>query len=217
MRDARLILDCRNRQQRPTRCTIADGLAKLQQELGNRPLVGHCYLHAPSRLGQPAQFAAICFEPEEGQGIVIPFPFSKGCRARTSLEASIYLSLDELDGARCDRDGNVDLRDGRSVHAVSFDIVPLPQDFSDLEHAIVLLTIRFLGSEGDCIRQCPETGVRGIDYSTVPQLVVKNVKELARYIDANIGKLLDASGKPLQARAPLRTIHRTLDVAGIGK
>src|SRR3954452_8377185 len=40
-------------------------------------------------------------------------------------------------------------RDGRSVHAVSFDIVPLPQDFSDLEHAIVLLTIRFLGSEGD--------------------------------------------------------------------
>lgn len=218
MRDAGLILDCRNRHQRPTRCTIADGLAKLQQELGNRPPVGHCYLHAPSRLGQPAQFAAICFEPEEGQGIVIPFPFSKGCRARTSLEASIYLSLDELDGARCDQDGNVDLRDGRSVHAVSFDIVPLPKDFSDLEHAIVLLAIRFLGSEGDCIRQCPETGVRGIDYSTVLQLVVNNVKELARYIDANIGKLLDASGKPLQAHVvPLRTIHRTLDVAGIRK
>ena len=127
------------------------------------------------------------------------------------------MSLDELDGARCDQDGNVDLRDGRSVHAVSFDIVPLPKDFSDLEHAIVLLAICFLGSEGDCIRQCPETGVRGIDYSTVPQLVVNNVKELARYIDANIGKLLDASGKPLQARVPLRTIHRTLDVAGIRK
>jgi hypothetical protein len=217
MRDARLILDFRDRHHRPTRCTIADGLAKLEQELSSRPPVGHCYLHAPSRLGQPAQFAAICFEPEEGQGIVIPFPFSKGCRARTSLEASIYLSLDELDGARCDQYGNVDLRDGRSVHAVSFDIVPLPKDFSDLEHAIVLLAIRFLGSEGDCIRQCPETGVRGIDYSTVPQLVVNNVKELARYIDANIGKLLDAPGKPLQARVPLRTIQRTLDVAGIRK
>jgi hypothetical protein len=129
----------------------------------------------------------------------------------------MYLSLDELDGARCDQNGNVDLRDGRSVHAVSFDIAPLPKDFSDLEHAIVLLAIRFLGSEGVCIRQCPETGVRGIDYSTVPQLVVNNVKALARYIDANIGKLLDASAKPLQARVPLRTIHRTLDVAGIRK
>jgi hypothetical protein len=95
--------------------------------------------------------------------------------------------------------------------------VPLPKGFSDLEHAIVLLTIRFLGSEGDCIRQCPETGVRGIDYGAVPQLVVNNVKELARYIDANIGKLRDPSGKPLQARVPLRTIHRTLDVAGIRK
>ena len=55
----------------------------------------------------------------------------------------MYLSLDELDGARCDQNGNVDLRDGRSVHAVSFDIVPLPKDFSDLEHAIVLLAIAF--------------------------------------------------------------------------
>jgi hypothetical protein len=127
------------------------------------------------------------------------------------------LSLDELDGARCDQYGNVDLRDGRSVHAVSFDIVRLPEDFSELEHAIVLLTIRFLRSEGDWIRQCPETGVRGIDYSTVPQLVVNNVKELARYIDANIGTLLDAPGKPLQARVPPRTIQRTLDLAGIRK
>jgi hypothetical protein len=152
MRDARLILDYRDRHHRPTRCTIADGLAKLEQELGSRPPVGHCYLHVPSQVGQPAQFAAICFEPEEGQGIMIPFPFSKGCRARTSLEASIYLSLDELDGARCDQYGNVDLRDGRSLHAVSFDIVPLPKDFTELEHAIVLLAIRFLGSEGDCIR-----------------------------------------------------------------
>ena len=133
------------------------------------------------------------------------------------LRGKQYLSLDELDGARCDQDGNVDLRDGRSVHAVSFDIVPLSRDFSDLEHAIVLLAIRFSGSRGDCIRQCPETGVRGIDYSTVPQLVVNNVKDLARYIDANIGELLDASGKPLQTHVPLRQIHRTLDVAGIRK
>ena len=143
MRDARLILDFRDRHHRPTRRTIADGLAKLEQELGRRPPGGQCYVQAPSRLGQPAQFAAICFEPEEGRGIVISFPFSKGCRARTSLGASMYLSLDELDGARCDQDGNVDLRDGRSVHAVSFDIVPLPKDFSDLEHAIVLLAICF--------------------------------------------------------------------------
>jgi hypothetical protein len=217
MRDARLILDFRDRHHRPTRCTIADGLAKLEQELGGKPRVGNCYLHAPSWRGRPPQFAAIVFEPEEGQGIVISFPFSKGCRARTSLGAPTYLSLDQLDGARCDQFGNVDLRDGRSIHTVSFDAVQLPKDFCDLEHAIVLLTIRFLGSEGYCIRQCPVTRVRWIDYSTMPRLVVNNVKALARYIDANIGALLNAPGNPARPRIPLRTIQRTLDVAGIRK
>jgi hypothetical protein len=175
--------------------------------------MGRCHLHAPSQPGRPAKFALIWFRPEEGQGIVIAYPFSKGCWAQTTLGARIYLTLDELDGAQLDQDGNVALRDGRSVHALTFDIVPLPREFSDLEHAIVLLTARFLNAEKKCVRCYPEIGFHWIDYSSVRQLSVNNVKELARYIEVNIGDLLPIPG----GRVSLRKIQSTLDQAGIRK
>jgi hypothetical protein len=75
--------------------------------------MGRCHLHAPSQPGRPAKFAAIWFRPDEGQDIVIAYPFSKGCWAQTTFGARIYLTLNELDGARLDQDGNVTLRDGR--------------------------------------------------------------------------------------------------------
>ena len=216
MHNVRLIQDYRDAHHRPTRRTIADGLARLERELGSRPKMGCCHLHAPSQPGRPAKFAVIWFRPEEGQDIVIAYPFSKGCWARTP-GARTYLTLDELDGARLDQDGNVALRDGRSVHALTFDIVPLPRDFSDLEHAIVLLTARFLNAEEKCVRCYPEIGFHWIDYSSVPQLSVNNVKELARYIDANIGDLLRAPGGPSLGRVSLRKIQSTLNLAGIRK
>jgi hypothetical protein len=47
MRNARLIQDFRDTNYRPTRRTIADGLARLEQELGAKLDIGRCHLHVP--------------------------------------------------------------------------------------------------------------------------------------------------------------------------
>jgi hypothetical protein len=131
--------------------------------------------------------------------------------------ARTYLSLDELDGALLDDQGNVLLGDGRSVHALEFAVVPRPKDFTHLEHAIVFLTVRFLKAERIGFRCVPEAGYWGIDYGKLPGLSVKNVKELARYIDAHIGGLPRGAAEPPLGPVSLRKIQRTLDMAGIRK
>ena len=149
---------------------------------------------------------------------MIAYPWSKGCWARTTSGARIYFSLNELDGAPLDEDGNVFLGDGRSIHALEFDVLPYPQDFTDLEDAIVFLTVRFLKAESACFRcVAPEVGYWAIDYSRVPELRVRNVKELARYIDAYIGSLPRGSGNPPFGPVPLAKIQSTLALAGIQK
>lgn len=216
-RNARLIQDFRDSSGRPIRRTIADGLAKLKQELGARPEAGCCHLHVPRQPGWTVQFAAIWYRPSEGNDIVIPYPFSRGCRARTTSGARIDLSLDELDGALLDDDGNVHLRDGRSVHALEFDTLPQPKDFTPLEHAIVFLTVRFLKAEAIGLRYNPEIGDWWIAYSRMPELSVRNVKELAQYIDAHIGTLSREDGQHPFSRVPLSKIQSTLARAGVRK
>jgi hypothetical protein len=167
-----------------------------------------------SQPGRPAKFAAIWFSPEEGEDIVIAYPFSKGCWAQTTLKVRVHLTLDELHGARLDQDGNVDLCDGRSVHALKFDALPFPKDFSDLEHAIVILTVCHLNAQDKCFKHWPGIPFRSIDYSSLRQLRVKSVKKLAEYIDERIGNLL---GAPSPGRVSLRKIQNTLNRAGIRK
>lgn len=60
-------------------------------------------------------------------------------------------------------------------------------------------------------------GYWAIDYSRVPELRVRNVKELARYIDAYIGSLPRGSGNPPFGPVPLAKIQSTLALAGIQK
>ena len=165
-----------------------------------------------------ARFAAIWYRPTEGDGIVITYPWSKGCWARTAAGTEIYLSLNELDGAVLDEDGNVFLDDGRSIHALEFDVLPPPREFTDLEHAIVLLTVQFLKAETTCFRcVVPEVGYWAVDYSRVPELSVHNVKELARHIDAHIGNLPRGVGDAPLGPVSLAKIRSTLALAGIRK
>ena len=102
---------------------------------------------------------------------------------------------------------------------MEFDVLPHPQDFTDLEHAIVFLTVRFLKAEAACFRcVAPEVGYWAIDYSRVSELSVRNVKELARYIDAHIGDFRPAGPRiPRLVRSHwLRFRVRSL-MAGIRK
>ena len=107
MRNVRLIQSLRDENYRPTRRTIADGLDRLKQELGAEPKTGRCHLHVPHRPSGAASFAAIWFRADQGDDIIITYPFSKGCWALTTSGARIHLSLDQLDGALVDDHGNV--------------------------------------------------------------------------------------------------------------
>lgn len=218
MRNARLIQDCRDKQNRATRRTLADGLARLDQELEAKPQSGRWHICVPQLPAHDAIVAAIWFEADEGEDIVIPYPFSKGCWAITEIGNEIYLPLVELDGAvpqSCD--GRVLLKDGRVLRALEFDIIPHPRDFTDLEHAIVFLTVRFLEAESIGFRYIPEAGWWNIDYCRLHELRVRNVKELARYIDSHIGTLSRPAGKPPFSSVSLDKIQDTLRFARIQK
>ena len=95
--------------------------------------------------------------------------------------------------------------------------MPHPKDFTDLEHAIVHLTIRFLNADHIGFRYIPEPGFWWIDYSRLRELCVQNVKELALYIDCHIGKLPRGDGEPPLGPVSLDKIQRTLSMAGIRK
>jgi hypothetical protein len=85
MRNARLIQDFRDTNYRPTRRTIADGLARLEQELGANPDIGRCGLHVPHKTGGTAFFATLWYRSCTGDDIIIAYPSSRGCWARTTL------------------------------------------------------------------------------------------------------------------------------------
>lgn len=80
---------------------------------------------------------------------------------------------------------------------------------------IVYLTLRFLKAEAQCIRI--DQSLLGIDYGTLPQLRVSNVKELARYVNQHIGTLPRLNDAPPFGQVNLGAIHRTLDIVGIQK
>jgi hypothetical protein len=213
----KIVLDFRDKNYRPIRRTIADGMTALELELGAKPETGCCYIHVPPQPSRSAQFVLIWFRPTDDDEVLIGYPLSKGCWANSSSGVRMYFSLHELDGALLDEEGNVSLGDGRSLHAVEFDVFPHPEDFTDLEHAIILLTVRFLNAEATCIRCVAEAGYRWIDYSSVRELSVRNVKELARYIDAQINRCRCETGYPPLDPIPLDKIQSTLTLAGIQK
>jgi hypothetical protein len=217
MRSARVILDFRDTNHRPTRRTIADGLARLEQELGAKLDIGRCHLHVPYQPSETALSAVLWHRSYAGDDTIIAYPFSKGCRARTTSGARVNLSLDQLDGALIDEDVNVLLSDGRSVHALEFDVLPHPKDFTDLEHAIIFLTVRFLKAQDIGFRYMPEPGYGWIDYTRLSELRVSNVKALARYIDAHIGNLPRGGDEPPFDPVQLNKIQKTLSMAGVRK
>jgi hypothetical protein len=216
MAAVRLIQDCRDASYRPIIRTIADALNKLDA-LGYPVEASRCQIRAPSEAGKPAFFAALSFRKGDEDEIIISFPSSKGCWAKTTIGVQTYITLERLDGAEVDGDGNVTLRDGRSVWAVEFDTLTLPFELTEVEHAIIFLTVRFLKEEKTCLYYVPEVGYAGVDFSKLHALQIKNVKELGRFINAHIQSLRRGEGNPAFQPVPLAAVQRTLNIAGIQK
>jgi hypothetical protein len=216
MAAVRLIQDCRDASYRPIIRTIADALNKLDA-LGYPVEGSRCQIRAPSEAGKPAFFAALSFRNREEDEIIIAFPSSKGCWAKTTRGIQTYLTLEKLNGAEVDGDGNVSLCDSTFVYAVEFDTLTLPFELTEVEHAIVFLTVCFLKEERTCLYCVPEVGYAGVDFSKLHTLQIKNVKELGRFINRHIQSLRRGEGKSAFQPVPLAAVQRTLNIAGIQK
>lgn len=210
-----LIIQGWNEDSQPTINNVAEALERLSS-LGCDLEAGRCWLEVPRpAVGRPALVARLFFSSADGDEIRIDLPMLQGCRARTTLGAPIDLLLEDFDKAEVDSLGNLRLRNGRSVHAVNFDTVRFPGPWTDLEEAIIWLTIRAFKAEHIFLRR--HLDVVRIDYSILHIIREPNVKELALYINKHIGQLPRAEGKPPFGFVPISKIQRTLDMVNIGK
>jgi hypothetical protein len=214
MPDVRIISDRDDSSLRPATRTINDALSKLI-EGGELPAGSKLRLLARSAPGRPTYFSALSFRSSKGDDALFALPISRGCWAINTLGNREYLKLDRLDDAEVDGDGNVELRDGTFVHAVSLDVLALHFELPELEEIIVYLTIRCLKAEAQCFRN--DYGYFNIDYSVLPQLRVPNVKELTSYVNKSIRAVPRRNGMPSFKKVDVATVHRTLDLVHIQK
>ena len=172
---------------------------------------------------------AFLYSGERGSNIDVRFdlPMLHGVKARTTLRAPRQLPLEALDRAEVDPLGNVTLTDGTSVHAVNFDLAEFPGPWTDLEEAIIWLTIKAAKAEHIFLRRYFLTRPAenepalyrsvGIDYGILHTLREPNVKALTRYINEHIRTLPREGGKAPFQPVTIPKVQRTLNIAGVGK
>jgi hypothetical protein len=155
-------------------------------------------------------FSALAFDSTKGDTVWFALPISRGCWATDTLDRTTHISLDRLDGAEVDSDGNLSLLDGTSLHAIVLDVIPLHVTLPELEEAIVYLTIRFLNAK-ECFLTY-ENIFFGIDYSALPNLSVASVEKLVSYMNEHINDVMKSDS---QTTIKAATVRRTLQTVGI--
>ena len=137
------------------------------------------------------------------------------------------MSLEALDKAEVDADGNVCLTDGRWMHSLQFEPVDVPGPWTGLDEAIIWLTIKAFDPERLFVRHhFPFADAEGqpvkyrcvfIDYSILHTLHEPNVKALTRHINDNIATLPRQPGKKPFQRVAISRVRSTLRIAGAPK
>lgn len=189
---------------------------------------GHLWFKVATANSSPATVARLVFSAAVTASLTrFDFPLLRAAKARTTLEVSCSLSLEALDKAEVDADGNVCLTDGRWMHSLQFEPVDVPGPWTDLDEAIIWLTIKAFDAERLFMRRhFPFADVEGqpakyrcvfIDYSILHTLHEPNVKALTRYINDNIATLPRESGKKPFQRVAISRVRSTLRIAGVTK
>lgn len=191
--------------------------------------VGRLWFDVPPTMSSPALVTRLLFSATRDTNVDVRFdlPMLHGVKARTTLGDPRNLPVEALDGAEVDSLGNVTLADATSVHAVNFDLVEFPGPWTDLEEAIIWLTIKAFKAEHIFLRRYFLTSPAqnepalyrcvGIDYGILHTLREPNVKALTRYINEHIGTLPRDSGKAPFQPVTIPKVQRTLSIAGVGK
>jgi hypothetical protein len=126
----------------PTVRNLAEVLETLRRH-GCDLETGRLWFEVPPAISSPALVARLLFSTTgENIDVRFDFPLLQGAKARNTLEAPSNLPLEALDQAEVDSLGNVRLTDGTWVHAVRFDPMDVPGPWTELDEAIIWLTIK---------------------------------------------------------------------------
>ena len=126
---------------------------------------------------------------QDGTRRIILMPSSARFSAKTTLGERRTYAILELDNAKSDSEGNVELADGQFLHAI--DLIPAPAhyDLTRTEQLIVVGTILFLKLKKECFRPVDENlapGVEVLDYAAVAKVRIKRLKPIVQYIKKHL-------------------------------
>lgn len=189
---------------------------------------GRLWFEVPFTMSSPKLIARLLFSAKHDDiDVRFDLPMLHGVKAQSTLDVPRNLPLESLDRAEVDSRGNVTLTDGTSVHAVKFDLVEGPGPWTDVDEAIVWLTIKAFKTEHIFLRRYFPTRPSekepafyrcvGIDYGILHTLREPNIKILTRYINEHIGALSRENGKPPFKPVAISRVQRTLNIAGVSK
>jgi hypothetical protein len=144
--------------------------------------------------GRPVGAVVVCFEPSDREkGYAVSLPASSYFRAiRHGSSERDKFSIEQLDNAEVDADGNVLLSDKTKIRAVEVEPTPLPVEPTDIQWRIIHYTLEFIRAD-HCYRSLRDVlpaelqqfapDRRYLDCSTLGSLEFRSsLNEIARFI-----------------------------------
>ena len=126
----------------------------------------------------------------DGTQMVIFMPPSANFSGRSTIGDRQTYMIPDLNDATSDSDGNVQLVDGRFLHAIELIPAPAYYDFAQIEHNIVGAAIGFMELGHQCYRELLP-GLKVLDYVEVAKIRIKKLKPVVRHVTKSLPGVSD--------------------------
>ena len=156
--------------------SLADALTKLREEHhldeGQNVTIKTMGVMLPD--GPSSGFVSVLGPQQpDGTRMIIFMPSSARFSGRTTLGDCHTYMISELNDATSDSDGNVELVDGRFLHAIELIPAPAHYDFSLTDHKIVHSALAYMELGHQCYRALDKEllpGLKVLDYAEVAKV-----------------------------------------------
>lgn len=135
-------------------------------------------------------------------------PSSGEFTALTTLGERVTYTIDVLDGATSDADGNLELANGQFLHGVVLKPVPF-YEFSETDDKIVRLALKFLQAENP-IEPDLLPGIERLDYALVARIRIEHLKPVQHYVLKRMPQLSPSAVSSALKRAGIRLPRSSL-------
>ena len=168
--------------------SLADALTKLREEHhldeGQNVTIKTMGVMLPD--GHSSGFVSVLGPQQpDGTRMIIFMPSSARFSGRTTLGDCHTYMISELNDATSDSDGNVELVDGRFLHAIELIPAPAHYDFSLTDHKIVHSALAYMELGHQCYRALDKEllpGLKVLDYAEVAKVRIKKLKPVVRHV-----------------------------------